>query len=277
MTRKIQLIYLMAVCLLLSIVSFAQRNINGLIKAEKSFASFTLAHTIKEGFLNYMDSTGIVFRKGIAVNALKVFREQKAGPGILTWRPSFAATSSSGDMGVTSGPYEFREKSITDTPVTKGTFSSIWQINQKGEWKNLLDLGIAYNSVPAPVSHVEQVRLKTGEIITFSLENVLIIDHTLNEAIQHRDKEIWQPYLSSESILNMEGHTPYKGPEQINAVLRTFPLGIVLQPLSGGMASSRDFAYVYGTISVGDKTDNYLRVWIFRNGHWQVILQTIKW
>lgn len=276
MTGKIQLIFLMAICLLLSIVSFAQRNISGLINAEKSFASFTLAHTIKEGFLKYMDSTGIVFRQGNAVNALKVYREQKAGPGVLTWRPSFAAISTSGDMGVTTGPYEFREKSIADTPVNKGIFSSIWQVNQKGEWKNLVDLGIACNSVPTQVSHVEQIRLKTGEIITFSLENVLINDHKLNEAIQHRDKEIWQLYLSAESILNTEGHAPYKGIDQISSVLRTFPAGTVLQPLSGGIASSRDFAYVYGTISVGDKTENYLRAWIFRNGYWQVILQTIK-
>ena len=277
MIRKTKLILLISVCLFLRTVSFSQKNSKGLINAEKAFAAFTAAHSIKEGFLNYMDSAGVVFRQGNAVNALTSFQQQKAGPGVLTWRPSFALISASGDMGVTAGPYEFREKSNKDTPLTKGTFSSIWHINQKGEWKNLADLGVTHHGVPSPVKSVEEIALKKGEIITFNFEDVLVNDHKLNEAMQQRDKEIWQRYLSPESRLNTEGHTPYKGIDAINTALRALPKGVVLQSLGGGIASARDFAYTYGTVLVGDKKDNYLRAWICRNGLWQVILQTIKW
>lgn len=275
--RKIQLMILVVIGQLLTSSAFSQKTIKGLINAEKAFAAFTITHTIKEGFLNFMDSTGVVFRQGNAVNALDAFRQQKAGPGLLTWGPDFAVISASGDMGVTAGPFEFREKSSKDTPVNKGRFSSIWQINSKGEWKNLADLGIAYHSTPAPVKSVEQLSLPKGEIITFNFQDVLLNDHQLNEAIQRRDKEAWKPFLAAESLLHTEGHSPYKGVEQISAGLKTVPQGTVLQSLSGGMASSRDFAYTYGTVLVGDKKENYLRAWICRNGRWQVVMQTMKW
>ncbi len=275
--RKIQLMFLVVISQLLTSSAFSQKTIKGLINAEKAFAAFTMAHTIKEGFINFMDSTGVVFRQGNAVNAIEAFRQQKAGPALLTWGPSFAVISASGDMGVTAGPFEFREKSRNDTPVNKGSFSSIWKINPRGEWKNLADLGVTYYSVPAPIKSVEQLSLPKGEIITFNFQDVLLNDHKLNEAIQQRDKEAWKPFLAAESLFHIEGHTPYKGVEQINVGLKTVPNGAVLQSLSGGMASSRDFAYTYGTVLVGDKKDNYLRAWICRNGRWQVIMQTMRW
>jgi len=271
------MICLVALAIFLSLPAFSQKNSKGLINAEKAFAAFTLAHTIKEGFLQYMDSAGLVFRQGVPTNALEAFNQQKAGPGVLIWAPDFAAISASGDMGVTAGPYAFREKSLQDTPVNKGTFSSIWHINKKGEWKNLADLGISNHEEDTPVKRVEEISLKNTEIITFSFENILLLDHKLNDAIRLRDKESWQPYLSAESRLNTEGHAMCKGVVPITSALLAFPKEMVLESLNGGIASSRDFAYTYGTVSLGDKKDNYLRAWIYRNGHWELIMQTIKW
>ncbi|MCW3087544.1 MAG: hypothetical protein JWQ78_930, partial [Sediminibacterium sp.] len=39
-----------------------------MVNAEKKFAAFTVAHTIREGFLKYMDSAGLVFRQGNELN-----------------------------------------------------------------------------------------------------------------------------------------------------------------------------------------------------------------
>lgn len=275
--RKVQMIFLAAAGIFMFSNSYSQKNINGLIKAEKAFASFTLSHTIKEGFLNYMDSAGLVFRQGVPTNALKAFQEQKAGPGILTWGPDFAVISASGDMGITAGPFEFREKSLQDTPVNKGTFSSIWQINQKSEWKNMADLGISSTTINPVITSVEQIILKKEKAIHFSFDDILLNDKNLNDAIQQQDKKSIQSFLSAETRWNIEGHLPYKGTEQINQALTALPAGMVLQTLTGGIASSKDFAYTYGTVLIGDKKDNYLRAWIYRTGHWQLILQTIKW
>ncbi len=277
MMKKTQMILLAAATLFANTNIFSQKNIKGLINAEKAFASFTLSHSIKEGFLNYMDSAGLVFRQGVPTNALKAFQEQKAGPGVLTWGPDFAVISASGDMGVTAGPFEFREKSLQDTPVNKGTFSSIWQINQKGEWKNMADLGISSTTINPVITSVEQINLKKEKAIQFSLDDILLNDKKLNDAIQQQDKKTILPFLSTETRWNIEGHLPYKGTEQINNALMLLPKGMVLQSLNGGIASAKDLAYTYGTVVIGEKKNNYLRGWIYRNGHWQVILQTIKW
>jgi hypothetical protein len=100
------------VVILLGVLSnaYSQKNIKGLINAEKQFAWFTASHTVKEGFMNYMDSAGIIFKNGAGVNALDNYRKQNAGPGILNWEPAFAVISASGDMGATTGPMSSAQK-----------------------------------------------------------------------------------------------------------------------------------------------------------------------
>ena len=71
--------------LVLAFFAYAQKGIKGLVNAENQFAFFTASHTVKEGFLNYMDSTGVIFRQGNEMNAREAYQKQKAGPGILSW------------------------------------------------------------------------------------------------------------------------------------------------------------------------------------------------
>lgn len=94
--------------LILSIFAFAQKGIIGLVNAETQFALFTASYTVKEGFLIYMDSAGVIFRQGNEMNAWEAYQKQKAGRGMLSWEPAFAVISASGDLGATTGPYEFR-------------------------------------------------------------------------------------------------------------------------------------------------------------------------
>ena len=39
----------------------AQKNIEGLIQAERNFAAYSVANNTKDAFLNYLDSSGFVF------------------------------------------------------------------------------------------------------------------------------------------------------------------------------------------------------------------------
>jgi hypothetical protein len=43
--------------------SFAQQSIDGLAKAERSFAAYAIAHGIKPAFLQFTDSLVIMFDK----------------------------------------------------------------------------------------------------------------------------------------------------------------------------------------------------------------------
>ncbi|WP_410965866.1 hypothetical protein, partial [Salmonella sp. SAL4438] len=68
----------------------AQKNIEGLIQAEKSFAAYSVAHSTKEAFLKFLDSTGVVFEKGQPVNGIESWNKKEKAPGILNWHPQFA-------------------------------------------------------------------------------------------------------------------------------------------------------------------------------------------
>jgi hypothetical protein len=264
--------------LLISSHAFTQKEIKGLISAEKAFAAFTEKHTIREGFLQYMDSAGIIFRQGVAVNALEVFQKQKPGPAVLSWWPAFAVISASGDMGITSGPYELRTKSIDDTIAARGSFSSIWHISKQGIWKNLADLGVSYKQKYAAPNEVRQLVLTAKPVTVNSVFDVVLeADKKLNTAIREKNTEIIAASLSSDSWLNIEGETPFKNPKTINDALLKIPGTVLLQTQTGEIAASGDLAYIYGSVTNADKKENYLRAWIYSNNKWQVIMQTIKW
>jgi len=62
----------------------------------------------------------------------------------LTWTPVDAGISISGDLGWTSGTYEFRTKGKDGKPkVEHGKYTTIWKKQPDGNWKVVLDMGNA--------------------------------------------------------------------------------------------------------------------------------------
>ena len=62
----------------------------------------------------------------------------------LTWTPLDAGISSSGDLGWTSGTYEFCSVDKDSKPtISQGKHTSIWKKQADGNWKIVLDMGNA--------------------------------------------------------------------------------------------------------------------------------------
>ena len=60
----------------------------------------------------------------------------------LVWTPVYADISASGDLGYTSGTYEFRSRHQDGkTTVEHGKYTSIWKKQKDGGWKVVLDMG----------------------------------------------------------------------------------------------------------------------------------------
>jgi len=60
----------------------------------------------------------------------------------LTWTPTDAVMSPSGDMGYTWGHYEGHSKDANGNPVTtSGRYMTIWRKQADGNWKVVLDAG----------------------------------------------------------------------------------------------------------------------------------------
>jgi hypothetical protein len=275
--KKYAMLFSVATVLLAAPAAYAQKTIKGLIDAEKAFASYTETHNIRDGFLKFLDSNGIIFRQGNAVNAFESFSKQKAGPAVLSWEPSFAIISASGDLGITTGPFLVRATSINDTVVGRGNFSSVWKMNKAGEWKNVVDLGVSYTKKSAPTTQVQELILTQPVTTDISFSEIIDLDTKFNQAIKEKSINTILTQLSADSWLNAEGETPILGTKPISNILLHIPDTVLFKSDAGGISSSGDLAYVYGTVNNGNKKENYLRVWGNRNRRWQVILQTIKW
>src|SRR5947209_2622659 len=86
------------------------KSLAPVVEAEHAFALYSIEHGMKEAFLRFAAPDGIIFRRS-PVNAVEAWTQTNPAPaGLLTWYPTYADVSRAGDLGWTTGPYEFREK-----------------------------------------------------------------------------------------------------------------------------------------------------------------------
>jgi hypothetical protein len=95
-------------------VLHAQKGIDLLVQAEKNFAAYSMTHSTKEAFLQFLDSSGWVFENGKPVNGIQTWNNRSKNPEVLNWYPQYAEISASNDFGYTTGPWTY-QPSAKDT------------------------------------------------------------------------------------------------------------------------------------------------------------------
>lgn len=118
-------------------------NKASLMEADRKFSKLSETSGMKTAFIDYLDSNGVLLRPGrmpiVGADAIDFLIQQNDSGYTLSWQPSFADVSSSGDMGYTYGVYALQMKNA-DTTIF-GTYVSIWRRQQDGSWKYVLDTG----------------------------------------------------------------------------------------------------------------------------------------
>ena len=111
-----------------------------IINTDKAFSSMSKQQGMKKAFIEYMDADGILLRPNhppiIGANAIEYLTEANDSSYTLTWQPSSAQVSASGDLGYSYGIYNLQ---LHDTTL-QGTYVSIWK-QKDGKWKFVLDTG----------------------------------------------------------------------------------------------------------------------------------------
>ena len=114
-----------------------------LIEADKAFSKMSGEKGMKNAFIEFIDSNGVLLRPGhfpiAGANAIDYIIQQNDTGYMLIWEPHFADIAASGDLGYTYGIYELRPRS-KDT-VIYGSYTSIWKKQKDGKWKFVLDTG----------------------------------------------------------------------------------------------------------------------------------------
>jgi len=115
-----------------------------LLQTDREFSTMSVTEGMFKAFLFYIADDGVILRdnsfpaKG-KENLSTRFSGKTDTTFILSWEPLFEKISESGDLGYTYGLHTNTDK-ITGE-ITKGTYITIWQKQQDGSWKFVLDTG----------------------------------------------------------------------------------------------------------------------------------------
>jgi ketosteroid isomerase-like protein len=257
------------------------------VEAEHAFAQYSIDHGMKDAFLNFAAPDGVIFRRG-PVNAIEVWKSRSPAPtGLLTWWPAYADVSSAGDMGWTTGPFEFREKPTDEKPAGTGHFFTVWRRQIDGTWKFVLDLGIEHPAPNAPETVLRYPgwlkNSKTasgGSGVEAAERSLLEAERSLAEDSASKGMTTALLARADETLrLYRQNTFPVVGREAVRNTLKTMTEFVKWETLKTDVAASGDLGYAYGTYVVMPKGSekpseqgNYARVWRRQGrGPWRVV------
>lgn len=270
-------VFILFIFFISALKSGGQNTIDGLIKAEKGFAAFSVANSTKEAFLNFLDSSGVVFANGKAVNGIETWSKREKRPGVLNWYPQYAEVAASGDLGYTTGPWTFQPRTINDSIIARGQYTTVWHKNKKEEWKFLVDMGTDGNPVPANESlhKIERSELgfKPGD-----KNSMLATEKDFINAVGKSKSGAYQKYMSTLfSLLKRNNEELAWSPDVLVKICNATPDSISYTILGSGIASSGDLGYIYGSIVINDISENYLRIWRKEKEGWKIAVEVLRY
>lgn len=137
--------------LLLNIAIFSCKNSSIHTKVmtpaetDRYYSALSAQKGMNSAFLAMFDSSGVKLSpNNMPLEGIQAIRLALAGKNdstfMLTWEPKFEKVAISGELAYTYGIYKITDK-LTGKKTNEGTYCTIWQKNESGEWKALLDTG----------------------------------------------------------------------------------------------------------------------------------------
>ena len=256
----------------------AQKGIDNLIQAEKNFAAYSVAHSTKEAFQQFIDSSSMMFDNGKPVRAIEFWEKREKNAGVLNWWPQYAEISASDDFGYTTGPWTFQQTK-SDTIVARGQYTTVWHINENGEWKFLVDLGV--NNTPA--NTIEDVRIidtPKQEENTKAIPHIsplVSAENSFNQLFENNKSKTYKTWLSGESVLNRNGSLPAVTSAERRNIIDSTPVVIKYTMNGWDISPVPDMGHTYGTTVMNGKTENYLRIWRREKSGWKIAVEVLRY
>ena len=267
----------------------ASPELGSLVDAERAFSRASAAKGIRDAFLEYLADDAIIFRPH-PLEARKWYLERPATSGVLTWEPIFAEVSRGGDLGYTTGPWEFRQGDANQQPNAYGHYVSVWRKQPNGLWRVVIDLGTVHPrpaTKPAGViSPASDYPAKAEDMRKVEVEAeraaLLEVDRAFSKASASEGAIVAFGSYSSDDIRFYRMNTfPVTGKEAVRAALSAKAGLLTWQPTAAEVSRSGDLGYTYGTAefrrSGADKvraeSSSYVRIWRKGpQGKWMVAL-----
>ena len=242
-----------------------------LAAAETAFAQESVEKGMRRAFLQVLSDDSIVFLPG-PQNGKKAWESKPASEAVLQWHPVLAATSTSGDLGYTTGPWTFKKSPANKEPTDFGHFVSIWRW-ENGKWKLLFDLGSDHPRHPAEPSPELQLveNHAPHESPVTALPAMLALDRSYaSDRVRHFSsvaEDLIRVYPPQEF--------PVIGREAAAAALARAPKPISFGEPKGEVSHGGDLGFAWGEYTAATPGD-YLRIWRKdRAGNWKLALELL--
>jgi ketosteroid isomerase-like protein len=271
-------------------VGFGQRApqkspLQAMVDTERAFAKMSEDQGTRPAFMAFIADNGILFRPR-AVKGKQWMTEHPVPPAdkrpLLSWYPAIAGMSRAGDLGYTTGPWEFKDDIHDAKPVAWGHFLTVWKKQPVGDWKFVIDLGIS-NPQPAQAESTWRfpVNYKPKKLSgrwDFSTAALLVRDRNFSEASAKRGaRAAFADYAAKAVQLYREGKFPLHGKDLAPAVLPGVSEVLTWEPAAGDVSITDDLGYTYGSYKVVGTSSkiieagNYFRIWKKEKGVWKVL------
>jgi ketosteroid isomerase-like protein len=269
--------------------SAGNRDLDSLVNTERSFSRTAGERGTRDAFLAFLADDGIVFAPG-PENGKKTWEARPARPGLLSWEPIYADISAAGDLGYTTGPWEFRPRGADDKPVAFGNFMTIWKKQPDGTFKFLLDLGIS-NPQPAsnPTIQFSSVKSKAAKNaseadLQTGRDNILSLEREFAGAVSGKGAlKVYPAYMADDVRILREGKSPFVGKQAAQSAVEASDGKLNWQATKADVARSVDLGYSYGTYEwksadgKQEESGNYVHIWKRGlDGKWKLVMEVFN-
>ena len=256
--------------------------LTSLVESERAFSSAAAELGIRDAFIANMADDAVIFRPQV-VNAQAFLREQPATPGVLSWEPAFADVGDSGDLGFTTGPWNFAPDPDSEY-IAFGQYFSFWKKQSDGTWKVVIDHGTSQPERDASQAVRTPVRAATAKTeedpadIAEIRESLLQRDRAFAAALSTGvTTEILATFAEPSIRLMRNGRPPFYGIESMSELATETPGSPTWVVLGGDASRSGDLGYTYGeytvTATTTEEVGNYVRAWRRSpDGSWRIVV-----
>ena len=231
-----------------------------MISAERAFCKKAADTSIRDAFYEYMADQAILFKPG-PVNGKEFYLGRPSNPGpVLNWWPTYAEIAGSGEIGWTTGPWEYR--SAKDKPAEAfGHFATVWQKQLDNKWKVLIDEG---HSCPQPPNDSlswargrgrvdDATKLPKLGALGQSLKDLQVADGAYSAALAAKGIGAALTEFGDEDVLLYREDQPalIGAAAAGKALAHEWDGGATSWSVqAGAVARSLDLAFTYGTVDV---------------------------
>ncbi len=247
----------------------AKPPLQSLVSAEQGFARMALAKNTRDAFVANLAADCVMFRP-LPVNGYDLYVNRQPNTARLAWAPVFAEVSAAGDLGVTTGPWEFTPPpDQANAEIAYGQFFSVWKRDAGQPWKVALDCGVSHPRPDAPGVGASAVTPGPAHTTADGDAGGLA---DIDARIAARAQELNGPravmdWTTTDLRYLREGEWPRTGQDARNA-MSAMPSHVTFRTLGSGLARSSDLGYTYGVREdASDVADHapdstvYVHVW----------------